>query len=617
MMLLTILIGWQFFNLLGAAPLWDRDEPRNAGCSLEMIARQDWIVPTFNQELRGHKPVLLYWTQMLSLSWLGPTAWGARLPSALFGLVAVAAIGWLGTGLRSAATGWWAATAMATCLSVVIAARAGTPDAPLLASTTAGIASLALYRLGNRRWLWWSGYLALGGAVLAKGPVGLILPIGCLVLWSGLHSLLGETRTTWSRWWRMLSPIGWWQTTRWLNLPLGLLVVLVVSLPWFIWVGLRTDGAFLREFFLEHHLGRATRVMEGHRGGWWYYPAMLLVGTFPWSMMLIPIGLWVHRQLASYVPDKKRQTSPISTAPPNASPAINSSDTAATANLALITLGLAWLAVYIAAFSLARTKLPSYITPAYPGAALLIGATLCDWSSGHWRLNERWMWLASVVNLLIGSCLGGAIIGLALHHHMPALAWQAGWAAALLVATVAWSLAAAGRLSQRHLPAILLTSYAALLGGLFSFGAAAAGNYRSDLQQLVRIEQRLLESGFATTSWFSPDPVEPSWIFYLGQPISTLPDSERPALSSIAPQWVLRLQQDRQSVALIRSSRLTDYLLELDPHSDWQNLMSAGHAERDTGDALHASVLQASGLNLRGSFQAFLSDQNWVVLTGR
>ena len=38
---------------LGGPRLWDRDEPRNAGCAREMFFRGDWIVPTFNAEAEG------------------------------------------------------------------------------------------------------------------------------------------------------------------------------------------------------------------------------------------------------------------------------------------------------------------------------------------------------------------------------------------------------------------------------------------------------------------------------------------------------------------------------------------------------------------------------------
>ncbi len=83
------------FSFLGSARLWDRDEPRNARASQEMLARGDWIVPTFNNELRAHKPILLYWLQMSAYQLFGQSEFTARLPSAISGLIAVLAMpGW-------------------------------------------------------------------------------------------------------------------------------------------------------------------------------------------------------------------------------------------------------------------------------------------------------------------------------------------------------------------------------------------------------------------------------------------------------------------------------------------------------------------------------------------
>src|SRR5207244_10020 len=70
---------------LGSATLWDIDEPRNAVCAREMLQSGDWIVPTFNGELRAHKPVLLYWFMMSAYQALGVNEFSARLWSALFG----------------------------------------------------------------------------------------------------------------------------------------------------------------------------------------------------------------------------------------------------------------------------------------------------------------------------------------------------------------------------------------------------------------------------------------------------------------------------------------------------------------------------------------------------
>ena len=44
---------------------------------------RNWIVPTFNGELRAHKPVLLYWCMMAAYSLGGVNEFTARLPSAL------------------------------------------------------------------------------------------------------------------------------------------------------------------------------------------------------------------------------------------------------------------------------------------------------------------------------------------------------------------------------------------------------------------------------------------------------------------------------------------------------------------------------------------------------
>ena len=79
---LALLASTVFFVNLGTPKLWDRDEPRNARCASEMLERSDWIVPTFNGELRTHKPVLLYWLMMSSFRLFGTTEFAARFWSA-------------------------------------------------------------------------------------------------------------------------------------------------------------------------------------------------------------------------------------------------------------------------------------------------------------------------------------------------------------------------------------------------------------------------------------------------------------------------------------------------------------------------------------------------------
>src|SRR5258708_14751931 len=65
-------------------PLMDRDEPRFAEASREMLQRKDFIVPWFNGQYRFDKPPLIYWCQVACYRILGENELSARLPSVSF-----------------------------------------------------------------------------------------------------------------------------------------------------------------------------------------------------------------------------------------------------------------------------------------------------------------------------------------------------------------------------------------------------------------------------------------------------------------------------------------------------------------------------------------------------
>src|SRR5215207_832922 len=82
----------------GSVPLWDRDEPRYAQTSRQMLQSGDWVVPRFLDKVRTAKPVFIYWCQAASMALIGEQGdagvFAARLPSVLamtivLGIVAV------------------------------------------------------------------------------------------------------------------------------------------------------------------------------------------------------------------------------------------------------------------------------------------------------------------------------------------------------------------------------------------------------------------------------------------------------------------------------------------------------------------------------------------------
>ncbi len=352
---------------LGAHSLWDMDEGVNAECTREMLEDGSWVVPTFNWELRTAKPVLTYWVQRASYLAFGVSEWSARLPSALLGLGTVLLTYELGRRMFGPATGLLAGVALASAVQFCILSHAATPDAPLILFST-----LTLYAFwvghedGSRRWFVPAG-VASGLAVLSKGPVGVALP--------GLVVLL---YLVWCREWRRL--LDW-------RLVWGVLAFLAVAAPWVVLVTSETRGEWAEKFFKNENVNRFLAPQENHRGPVFYYLAALVVLFAPWSCFL-GATLW-------YAVKGARNPSP-GTAVPGLVPEQR-------ANRFL----LCWAGAYLVFFSAAQTKLPNYIGPLYPAAALLTARFLVLWREGAVR-PARWVMPAGVAGVALTGLLVGA-----------------------------------------------------------------------------------------------------------------------------------------------------------------------------------------------------------------
>lgn len=512
------------FSFLGSARLWDRDEPRNARASQEMLERHDWIVPTFNGELRAHKPILLYWLQMAAYSIFGQSETTARLPSALAACLSVLSIAWLASRLSGEKTllgphGFWSGAVLATSTLFVMAGRAATPDACLIACSTVGIAAivgglliepalrsqLATSILKPRlstRWML-VGYAALGGALLAKGPVGLVLPLLIVHVWwlltqrpaleVGQLPSIGWKRACY-RLWNTFQPRQVFSAMSALRTLPGVCLALAIALPWYVAVGVATDGQFIVEFLWRHNVGRAVSSMEGHNGGLLFYPVALLVGTFPWSLWLIPIAWWGIRA-------KRRGAAARTT----------------------VTLAVVWMMVTILAFSAASTKLPSYITSCYPGVALLVGGFLKDFSASVRMPSRGWRTLAGAVAVTVAFGMATGLIWFSFAEALPLVGWV-GCSSFLLALAGVGVWIADWQKRPNFVPAIWLTSAVGLHVGLFGVGTRTVDGYRDELDMLVAIDSDASRHGSAVR-WYGLGGMEPSWVYYLDKQITALPDN--------------------------------------------------------------------------------------------
>ena len=285
------------FHILGtwSLPLIDRDEPRFAEASREMIERGNYIVPYFNNQLRLDKPPLTYWAQVASYHMFGENDFAARFPSAIAAaLTALLIFAW-GRRMGGEKLGWWAAIIFTLSLQTFVHAKAAVADMWLVLFVT--LASWAGYELFQRPtlnqgaavsrppWAIWKSpflvfYLALALGFLAKGPIA----------WTPLLAVAGLIIYTRD-----------WQMLRRFKFAVGVSLMLVVVALWGIPALIQTHGEFFTVGIGRHVVTRSFMTLEGHGASSFgmyvlllpFYFVTVFISFFPWSIKLP----WLIRKL--------------------------------------------------------------------------------------------------------------------------------------------------------------------------------------------------------------------------------------------------------------------------------------------------------------------------------
>jgi len=513
---LLIVLGASIASLAAgvvATPFWDEDEPRFAAIARTMVETGDWIVPMFNGELAVDKPVLMHWAMAVSSSVFGMSEIAARLPAAVATLLTALALLRAGTRWFDPTTGIIAALAYVGSLLVGIEAHAATPDAiltclttwatvlfaePLLAATAAGSDRSP----ARHPPLSWSRTALIGGllglAVVCKGPIGFIGPLAVVLPWTwwlavrrrlaaaagpaptGGRAVAAALAATWEAL-RTARPI-----------PLAI-AMLAVAAPWYTAVSLRTDGAWLNGFFFIHNVGRFVAPMERHGGSVLLHPLAMLVGFFPWSCFL-PLAVVVTTWRVWKRAD-------------------------AAAHTAALTLALVWLAVWVGGFSASATKLPNYVLPAYPAAALLVAAAgVAAANRGRWP-HPAWM-AAGTLSVAVGGAITAAAVLVAQRYG------AAGAGAAAFVGVVP-ILGAACLWRWRHEPRTALAALAVtglVYTGLATGPAAARIATANTLPALVE-EAHRHAGGKARLGTFTQ--ITPNVVYYARGPVAAWQRQDR------------------------------------------------------------------------------------------
>ncbi len=326
------------FFRLGSLPLCGPDEPRYARIAEEMGNRGDWVTPVLEGKPWLEKPPLYYWIAIPFYSLFENHEVAARIGSALCALIASFAIFWLGVSRWSQRAGFVAAASLLTSLGFIGFGRSASTDMPFTCCLTLFFAILlsgsdsANRKAGYLRTL--VAYACLGLAVLAKGPVAIILAGGILLCVWYLDERGGLFRT-------------------WMILP-GTIITALVSIPWF-WLAFKQNGfAFIATFFINHNLARYTTDIHHHSQPFAYYIPVLLGLLFPWTSWL---PLLFSRSLLKEIRRWREWDR----------------------RMVFLTC---WFVFPILFFSISDSKLAGYILPSLPPLALILGIAISNISTG-------------------------------------------------------------------------------------------------------------------------------------------------------------------------------------------------------------------------------------------
>ncbi len=349
-------------GMLALRGYWEPDEARFVYVAREMAATGDWLVPHRHGIPYAHKPPLMFWLINLGEAAL-PLPFGSRLPSFLGVFLALASVygiaklwGGKSLALRTVAV-------LSSSLLFWQTGGMGQIDALLL-----GLESAALFlllrndRLHPTRVPWEAGLL-MGLAILAKGPVGLIIPLGTYLSIRAVAPGEGAPRTRF--------------------IPLLVVFLLAVIIP-VIWiVACWRAGApetYLRELLFTQNVSRAAGEL-GHRQPFYYYLLHLPVGFLPWTFFL-PAAI-----------ARLRKTDP-----------------------ALLRKLIAWAGFVVLFFSIPSSKRNLYVLPAMPALAMMIAA---GWEALAASTANRKGAVALVVSAALGAT--GAALAVLLRNDVAAL----------------------------------------------------------------------------------------------------------------------------------------------------------------------------------------------------
>ena len=361
-------------GIISPPSLQDDVDSVQAQIARTMLTTGDWVTARLDGVAYLEKPPLLYWMMACSYKVFGVRDWATRIPIALFCVALSLLTAAFGVWAFGRKAGFYAGLCVATCVGLYIFTRVLIPDVILTFTIT--LAMWALLRVTDEAETHprvWAFLLAgsLGTGLLLKSLIGVLFPVAAAVIYLFLTNQLFKTRT-----WKRLRPFS------------GLLVILLIAVPWHVLATLRNPPyfslsmhsgrgeyhGFLWFFFINEQLLRFLNLRYPRdyntvpRLWFWLFH---LAWLFPWSVYLPAVAKLSFRPL----------------------------DRAGRTRL----LALCWIGFVLIFFTFSTTQ-EYYSMPCYPALAMLLGSAMA--------MEGTWIRRGTAVLTTIASCAAAAAIAI-------------------------------------------------------------------------------------------------------------------------------------------------------------------------------------------------------------
>lgn len=474
----SFLLLWK----LDYAPLWNPDEGRYAAASLEMIKplpgeKSSWLIPHLNTLPRLNKPPLVYWITATSYRIFGVHEWSGRLTSALSSIGILLLLWWMAVAIWGRGVGskkaFFAMLVWVTAIVPFALSRLLNTDMILTFATT--LILVAIWRTAEEKRSWkafGSAAIGLGLALLSKGPVGIALPLLVVLMW------LGITRKKY--FYRYFADHKF-------AILVTFIVGIAIAAPWYLAVNNARPG-FLSHFIFAENLGRFSGGEAYHKpSSVFYYLPVLFIGSFPWTFFLAPAAVNYWKERLQFTPQSR----------------------------ARLFLWI-WALLIVLFFSVSSTKLITYILPALPAFALLLGDALAEYQlpTKTWKFAMR-------ANIALMALLGIILIGLPHLKFAEKIADVAVFQSWFTIGGIVLLAGALAMLIPGRFPRaqVMTQGLAAILFVfIFPFCVGVVAPYE-DISHLI---QQLAPQLSSDTQLVQFDTFQPTLIYYTNRPVTVI-----------------------------------------------------------------------------------------------